>query len=230
MEGAILTMPDGAETLDLGNVLHFERYMAKNVASWYRYVLVERGRHVENGEVRLVAGRDNSRTWGMATFEKASTHGDVLQLKFRPMEENILGARRYTWESSGAASARTGPSRTQTEELTADGGADVTNQTLFVRTLNARLKSKSWKKLITAIAQELTQLYQDQESYDNPPESFASSPSSSGGSSTNGADAHPGPSREPMVRYKDLASINSNPPVARVRHVVCLTIQISDAD
>ncbi|PPQ91597.1 hypothetical protein CVT25_013695 [Psilocybe cyanescens] len=218
MEGAILTMPDGADTLELANVLHFERYLAKNVASWYRYVLVERGRQVENGEVRLVIGRDNSRTWGMATFENASTHGDALQLKFKPMEENVLGSRRYTWESSGVASARTGPSRAQIEELTTEDNLDITNQTLFVRTLNARLKTKSWRKLTSAIAQELTQLYEDQESHDVPLESFSSSPSSSGGSSAQATDTYSSALRVPMIHYKGLAHLGSNPPAAGIAH------------
>ncbi|KAH9477074.1 hypothetical protein JR316_0010990 [Psilocybe cubensis] len=220
MEGAILTMPDGAETLDLGNVLQFERYMAKNVASWYRYVLVERGRHVENGDVRLVVGRDNSRTWGMATFEKATTSGDALQLKFGPLDDNTLGTRRYAWELSGAASARTGPSRTQIEELSVDGSADVANQTLFVRTLNARLKSKTWEKLTTAISEELTQLYEDQECYDNSSDNIMSSPPSSEGtsSSTTSASGNPGAARETMIRYKGIANIDSNPGAEQIAH------------
>ena len=55
-EGAILTMPRGARSEDLGNKATFREYAAANVANWYRYVNGPRGREAKNGEVRLVVG------------------------------------------------------------------------------------------------------------------------------------------------------------------------------
>ena len=43
-EGAILIMPQGASSEDLGNLARFREYAAANVADWYRYV---------NGPVKL---------------------------------------------------------------------------------------------------------------------------------------------------------------------------------
>lgn len=215
-------MPDGADTEELANVLHFERYMAKNIASWYKYVLVERGRQVENGEVRLVIGRDNSRTWGMAVFENASTHGDALQLKFKPTDEDILGNRRYTWEASSAvALARTGPNKKYNEELTTADYLDIKNQTLFIRTLNARLSNNLWQKLTAAIATELMRLYEDHEGHDLFPESFTTSTSSARDSSradgppVHNVDAYRSSSRGSMFQYKGLV-FDYSPPVGRV--------------
>ena len=72
-EGAILTMPRGARSEDLGNKATFRNYAAANVANWYRHVNGPRGLEAKNGEVRLVVGFDKTTSWGIATFAKSNT-------------------------------------------------------------------------------------------------------------------------------------------------------------
>ena len=67
-EGAILTMPRGAKSEDLGNSARFREYEAANVADWYRFVNGPLGREAMNGDVRLVVGFDKATSWGIATF------------------------------------------------------------------------------------------------------------------------------------------------------------------
>ncbi|KAF8966493.1 hypothetical protein BDZ97DRAFT_687183 [Flammula alnicola] len=154
-EGAILTMPLGSTSEDLGNVIRLRRYVAANAASWYRYVYEVRGREVMNGDLRLVAGYDKSRAWGMATFSNSTAQKDEsFRLKFRPLEQTDVG-RTYGWEYSGTAQVRAGPDIREIEALRMgdplEEGLEYENQCLFVRTMNVDLPDKFWKELASEL-------------------------------------------------------------------------------
>ena len=144
-EGAILTMPRGARSEDLGNSARFREYTAANVADWYRFVNGPLGREAKNGDVRLVVGFDKTSSWGIATFANQTQQNSCL-LKFGPSEGD--SASTYKWsEYSGVADVRAGPDSYEIDELRLDGDPpDVLfeNQCLFVRTLNATLADDVW--------------------------------------------------------------------------------------
>ena len=157
-EGAVLTMPKGAIALDLENVPLFREYVAANVTKWYKFVNGVRGREAKNGEVRVVIGCDKTTSWGMAAISNV-TQQKASQLKFKILEEPRakLSGTAYTWEYSGMAEVRVGPDAKEIGALR-NGDADpfdtnppseeeFSNQCLFVRTLNATLSDKAWKKL-----------------------------------------------------------------------------------
>jgi hypothetical protein len=147
-EGAILTMPQGADAEDLANIPRFRRYLTANAESWYEYVNDVRGREARNGDVRLVIGCDKASSWGMAAF--ANSTAQDFHLKFKPTGES--GSRpTYGWEYSGMVEARAGPMPEETEALRSsdDSGHSgvYRNQCLFVRTLNATLRDDVWQAL-----------------------------------------------------------------------------------
>ncbi|KAF8958269.1 hypothetical protein BDZ97DRAFT_64557 [Flammula alnicola] len=151
-EGAILTMPEGAYTVNLANTARFTQYLELNIVNWYKYTTGIRGRQVKNGDLRLVIGVDNSRAWGMATFANATHETNrPLTLRFKPKKDSSVGMI-YTWDYSGMAdSARSGPSRPEITALWTGREAQelqaFENQSLFVRTLNATLQKDGWEKL-----------------------------------------------------------------------------------
>ncbi|KAF8959470.1 hypothetical protein BDZ97DRAFT_1705049 [Flammula alnicola] len=151
-EGAILTIPHGAYTEDLANRAAFKRYLSDNVSSWYKYANGVRGREVNNGDLRLVTGVDKSRAWGMATFANVTEQTNLsLKLRFKPSKDSRVGTI-YTWDYSGIAdSARSGPGRREIEALwmgdESQGMHAFENQSLFVRTLSAKLQEDQWEKL-----------------------------------------------------------------------------------
>ena len=162
-EGAVLTTPKGAISVDLENVPVFREYVAANVAKWYKFVNGVRGREANNGDVRVVIGYDKTTSWGMAAISNV-TQQKTSQLKFKILEEHRarLSGTAYTWEYSGMAEVRVGP---DAKEITAlrNGNADpfdmnppseeeFSNQCLFVRTLNATLSDKAWKELSDSLA------------------------------------------------------------------------------
>ncbi|KAF9048902.1 hypothetical protein BJ165DRAFT_1343621, partial [Panaeolus papilionaceus] len=66
-EGAILTLPKGAMSMDMdGNIGGWRDYMAKHIESWYTYVNCIQRREAENGDIRLVTGCDKASFWGVA--------------------------------------------------------------------------------------------------------------------------------------------------------------------
>ena len=151
-EGAILTMPRGARSEDLGNKATFRNYAAANVANWYRYVNGPRGREAKNGEVRLVVGFDKTTSWGIATFAN-QTQQNSCRLKFGPLEGD--SACPYMWSQyseSGVADVKAGPNSDEIDELRIDSDpsdAQFQNQCLFVRTLNATLADDVWADIHT---------------------------------------------------------------------------------
>ena len=143
-EGAILTMPQGARSEDLGNFARFREYTAANVADWYKFVNGVRGREAKNGDIRLVVGFDKTKSWGIATF--ASTIQNNCRLRFGP-SEGAGSASTYKWEYSGVAEVRVGPGLNDNDGLRQDGDpldVQFENQCLFVRTLNASLTDAVW--------------------------------------------------------------------------------------
>ncbi|KDR80386.1 hypothetical protein GALMADRAFT_1194831 [Galerina marginata CBS 339.88] len=153
-EGAILAMPVGSNSEDLGNVIRLRRYVAKHAASWYKYIYDVRGREVLNGDVRLIIGHDKTKAWGMATFANRTAQEDAFRLKFMPMQESNVG-RTYGWEYSGMAHVRAGPDTREIEALRAndpsEDGINYENQCLFIRTLNVTLVDKVWRELASEL-------------------------------------------------------------------------------
>jgi hypothetical protein len=153
-EGAVLTMPEGAVSLDLENDAGFSDYLEANVWKWYEYVSRVRGRRdIRNGQIRLVIGCDKTTTWGIATVPGMSQQS-TTKLRFKPLDTTHSSTALYTWECSGMVEERVGPHRDEIDVMrnTDDGGhpeLDTTlrNQCLFVRTMTATFSHDEWAKL-----------------------------------------------------------------------------------
>ncbi|KAF8810222.1 hypothetical protein BYT27DRAFT_7253807 [Phlegmacium glaucopus] len=146
-EGAILTMPRGANSEDLGKFAAFRVYVAANVADWSKFVNGCRGREAKNGDARLVVGFDKNTSWGIATFSNQSTQNSC-RLRFGPSEgAGLASAGTYAWELSGVAEVKAGPGSNRNDELRRDSDPpdiQFENQCLFVRTLNITLADDIW--------------------------------------------------------------------------------------
>ncbi|PPQ89069.1 hypothetical protein CVT25_006441, partial [Psilocybe cyanescens] len=145
-DGAILTMPVGSKSEDLGSVGRFRKYVAANMVNWYKYAYHDREYDVRNGDLRLVIGYDTTSFWGMATFSNSTAHQESFRLKF-----GLIEGRRYGWEYSGMAEVRAGPDAHEIVQLRDNDPSqediNYENQCLFVRTINATLPDKVWDDL-----------------------------------------------------------------------------------
>ena len=166
-EGAILTMPQGARSEDLGNVARFRDYLTANVADWYKFVNGVCGREAKNGDIRLVVGFDKTKCWGIATFVNQTIQKNTL--KFGPLEGT--GSATYRWEYSGVVEAKIGPASTQNELKMASDPLDVQfeNQSPFIRTLNPTLPDAVWKDLNSNLGSVRADLANDQSHHHSNP-------------------------------------------------------------
>ena len=147
-EGAILTMPDGAHSQDLGNLGNFRDYVAEHADNWYKFVNGRRGREANNGDIRVVIGCDKTISWGMATFSNFAQQSN-FRLQFRPLENGnrqSVGSA-YTWEHTGMADVRVGPDLDENDELGGTADHPLRNQCLFMRTLNVTLEDDVWAQV-----------------------------------------------------------------------------------
>ena len=150
LEGAVLTMPEGATSLDLENDAVFSDYLAANVRKWYEFVSRFCGRRdIRNGQIRLVIGCDKMTAWSIATVSGLSQK-TTTKFRFKALDMANPSMTMYTWECSGMVEERVGPDRREIDALrSCDNGGhplDTTprNQCLFVRTITATLSNDDW--------------------------------------------------------------------------------------
>ena len=98
-EGAILSMPQGSSSKNLGNLGTFREYVTANVTNLYRYINGPRGREAKNGDICLVSF-DKTTSWGIATFAN-QTQQNSCRFKFGPSEGDSTCT--YTWSDKLAS-------------------------------------------------------------------------------------------------------------------------------
>jgi hypothetical protein len=157
-EGAVLTMPEGATSLDLASDLAFSEYLEANVWKWYEFVYKIRRQSIRNGQIRLVIGCDKTTAWGIATVSGVS-QDTTNKLKFKASDAAGSSTTTYTWECSGMVEVRVGPDRHDIEALRSDDTLNTTfhNQCLFVRTMTATLSNNDWAKLMQSLGKTVVE-------------------------------------------------------------------------
>ena len=154
-EGVVLTMPEGAISIDLENDVAFNNYLKANVQKWYEFVRKVCGQNVPNGQIWLVIGCNKTTAWGIATVSGMSQQ-TTSKLKFKTLDTASSSATTYTWECSGMVEVRVGPDKHEIEALRNcddDGhplkpNTTLRNKCLFVRTMTATLSNNDWAKLM----------------------------------------------------------------------------------
>ena len=150
--GAILGLPEGGESQDLQNVALFSAYMEAHIDDWYKFANGVLGCEARNGDLRLVIGHDKSKSWGISTFKNSTGALAQCELHFKPQTSSDTASGSYTWEYTGEAEARADPEPQETAALSADDpnpplDGKYLNQSLFIRTLNAKHSDKDWHKI-----------------------------------------------------------------------------------
>ena len=162
-EGAILTMPEGADSEDLRNRLRFQTYIGTHAKDWYKFANGPCGREARNGDLRLVVGHDKSTSWGMASFSNSSlSQGTKFRLKFTALEDQPSqrsAVNNYAWEYSGVAEVRVGPGPSENKGLGETDSCRLQNQCLFIRSLHVMLSEKVWREVQTVVVGDQNDLH-----------------------------------------------------------------------
>ncbi|KAF9485679.1 hypothetical protein BDN70DRAFT_870993, partial [Pholiota conissans] len=163
-DGAILTFPDGAMTINFRNVHLIRRYAYEHLSNWYRFANGPRGLELKNGELHLVTGCDKATSWGMAAIANVESERHSLKYYLSPGDRGS-DIPLYEWEYTGHTEARVGPDLEEIEELRQtdhdpeEAGIGVVgregkfyNQCLFVRTLKLTLDEDEFQTIGQEIA------------------------------------------------------------------------------
>jgi len=160
LDGAVLTMPDGAWHEELGNLTRFRFYVEAHAENWYRFVNGPRGREAKNGDLRLVYGCDKSPSWGMATYYNLR-EDSTSQLRFKPVVSDVRlrTGCGHSWEHTAGADVKMGPGDGENDALGATPRYPLRNQCLFIRTINIKLADEVWEsvnKSVIALHHEMS--------------------------------------------------------------------------
>ncbi|KIM41810.1 hypothetical protein M413DRAFT_410101, partial [Hebeloma cylindrosporum] len=166
-KGAVLTIPEGAISLDLQNKIAFSNYLDANLRKWYEFVYRVRGKSIGNGELRLVIGCDKASAWGIAT---------VSEVRVGPDEHDIEALRSDDPGDHPLSST-------------------LRNQCLFVRTMNPGFSKVDWKKLMKNIGKSMVEDHNNHSRMEShPPQQSRPSGSGSNTESSNQPGSHQGTS------------------------------------
>jgi hypothetical protein len=135
-DGAVLTLPHGADLEKLENLESMRRYAAKHAESWYKYVNETRGRRLVNGSLYLVTGWEKAQSWGMASYRDVSLQNE-FQIMFRPTAGANHG-HRYRWQ---------GPHCRRKQADSPPDDATPLNQTTFIHAFAISVCEGIWEKL-----------------------------------------------------------------------------------
>lgn len=176
-EGAILMLPDGATRNNLLPEDKFRDYAIENGFSWYQFVNEIKRRRIRNGSLYLITGRDNTASWGVASFSDHEAEGSV-SLKFIAAEE-VQGSGRmsYSWQAHNSISQRADISH---------NGAQ--NQCVFLRGLRIALSKSLFSKFGPV---ELANIVDSKPSDFNPSDHIPFGQSGSGSPTAGGSNNAP---------------------------------------
>ncbi|KAF5326825.1 hypothetical protein D9619_004182 [Psilocybe cf. subviscida] len=165
----------------------FREYIRANLKSWYRFVMVNLGREINNGELRVVYGCRKSAGFGIATVLNSGSADASTELTFTTNE--VTGCK-YRWHYKGFAEAKAGPSLVEHRDILPQGNRDhdpIVNQCLFVSTIDMPLSAAEWNS-INPVA---TSLQRARSQSTSSPSSFSTS--TSGGATSDSGNSNVSP-------------------------------------
>ncbi|KAH0838771.1 hypothetical protein J3R83DRAFT_7146 [Lanmaoa asiatica] len=111
-EGALLILPEGAESYNLLKRKIFRDAATQNGVDWYNFAEQQLGRIITHDSLYLITGCYKSHSWSVAAFHEASSQTGATEFpaQFKAGQAgqgNISAA--YTWETMRALHWRVGP-------------------------------------------------------------------------------------------------------------------------
>lgn len=151
-EAAVLMMPEAVQLSVLQNIAPFREYIRTNLKSWYKFVQLDLGREINNGEIRVVYGCRKSAAFGIATVSHTGRQNASTELTFSIDSSWIeITGCKYRWHYGGFAEVKAGPSLKEIRDILDQRGArtydTIINQCLFVSTIDMPLPEAEWKSI-----------------------------------------------------------------------------------
>ncbi|KAF8556855.1 hypothetical protein OG21DRAFT_530348 [Imleria badia] len=138
-DGAVLILPEGAQSRDLQNEKRFLDEAIRHAVDWYECATEEGGRLISNDSLYLITGFHKAHSWSLgAAGRSVSSLHEQRSAKFKvgQIHEGGLTAEAYSWEATHGFEGRVGPMHPyQLPNHILSGGirGGVPNQTVFIR-------------------------------------------------------------------------------------------------
>lgn len=107
-EGALLILPEGAESHQLRKRQLFRDVTARNAVNWYNFAKQNLGRIIANDSLYLITGLYKTSSWSVAAFHRA-TGTSESSAQFKASQVGEGNNMSYTWETMRALDWRVEP-------------------------------------------------------------------------------------------------------------------------
>lgn len=131
--GAVLILPEGAQSCDLRNEKRFLDEAIRHAVDWYECATEEGGRLIGNDPRYLITGFHKAHSWSLGvTGRSVSIPQERRSAKFKVGQifEGSVTAEAYSWEVTRGFEGRVGPMRIPNHRRRA---RRTPNQTIFIR-------------------------------------------------------------------------------------------------
>ena len=162
-DGAVLILPEGAQSCDLGNERKFLNEAVRHGVSWYECATEDAGRFIYNDSFYLITGFHKARSWSLGAAGRSSSSPEMrrsAKFKIGTIYQGRETAQAYSWErATHGFMGRFGPMRPyQIPNSIMGGGAPggIPNQTVFIRGFRITVNRILFLKTVSVKTQQGT--------------------------------------------------------------------------
>ena len=159
-DGAVLILPEGAQSCDLENERKFLDEAVRHGISWYECATEDAGRFIYNDSFYLITGFHKARSWSLGAARRNSLQTRSPKFKVGTIHQGQETALAYSWErATHGFMGRLGPMDPhQIPNSIMGGGAPggVPNQTVFIRGFRITVNRILFLKTVSVKTQQGT--------------------------------------------------------------------------
>ena len=151
-KGAILILPEGAQSCDLQNERRFLDEAIQHAVDWYDCATEEGGRLISNDSLYLITGFHKAHSWSLGAVGRSvfSFHKRrFAKFKVGQIHEGRVKGEAYSWEPTLGFEERVGPMHPRVR-------GKIPNQTVFIRGFRITVNKILLLKAISIKTQQRT--------------------------------------------------------------------------
>ncbi|KAF8444926.1 hypothetical protein L210DRAFT_3054301 [Boletus edulis BED1] len=111
-DGAVLILPEGAESCDLANEKMFLGEAIRHGVGWYECATEEAGRLISNDSLYLITGFHKACSWSLGAADRSGSNLQnrrSVKFKVGQIHQDNVTARAYLWAATHGFTGRLGP-------------------------------------------------------------------------------------------------------------------------
>ncbi|KAF8430852.1 hypothetical protein L210DRAFT_3651500 [Boletus edulis BED1] len=165
--GAVLVLPEGAQSCDLRNENKFLDVAIKHGVDWYECATKEAGRLIHDNSLYLITGFHKTRSWSLGAVGRSGSslqNRRCVKFKVGEIHQGGVTARAYFWVATHGFTGRVGPMypyedsnripriRPGNQTVFIRGFRITVNKLLFMKTVSVKTRQGTFFGLKTHLA------------------------------------------------------------------------------